>query len=333
MTLPVFGIVGASGVVGKQVVAACQKRGLEPEQIRLFASERNSGEEIDYDDEVLPIEPVGNDAFRGLSGAIIATPLELAKGYAKQLQGLGAWVVDCSGAFRLEQNVPMVVPGVNDGVLDRPFQGRIVSLAHPATQGVLAVLEPLREKWGLAVADVTVLGGAALFGTAGVDRLAKQAADLMNGKDPDVDTFPHRLAFNIIPAIGELEQGLSALERHLLIEASRVWSADAMPAMTATSVLVPTYHGLTLLITAHLKAPVDVEQVRAQFKAAGSQLKVLDEPETNVYPMPMLVTDDASVHVGRVRAFQQRVQLVASLDNGVRMGDSAVELVTKLVER
>jgi aspartate-semialdehyde dehydrogenase len=333
MALPIFGIVGAAGVVGKQIVAACQSRGLEPEQLRLFGSERNAGEEVDYDSDVLPIEPVGPDSFRGLSAAIVATPLEVAKGLALQLQKQGAWVVDCSGAFRVDLTVPLVVPGVNDGVLDRPFSGRIVSLAHPATQGVLSVLEPLREKWGLATADITVLGGAALFGHLGVERLSRQAADLMNGKDPDLDTFPHRLAFNVIPAIGPMESGLAQLERHLLIEAARVWSGETLPALTATSVLVPTYHGLTILITAHLQQPVDAEQVRAQLKAGGSELKLLDQPEENIYPMPMLVTDDASIHVGRVRAHLNRVQLVAALDNAVRLADSAVELATELVLR
>jgi aspartate-semialdehyde dehydrogenase len=153
MSQTIIGVVGATGVVGRQVLNALLAKDVEPEDVRFYASERSAGEDLDYGDEGLPVEPV-----------------------------------DCTGAFRLDAKVPLVSPGLNDGVLDREFAGRVVSIAHPATQAALAALNPLREKWGLALADLTILGGAALFGQAGVDRLSRQTAELMNGKDPELDT-------------------------------------------------------------------------------------------------------------------------------------------------
>jgi aspartate-semialdehyde dehydrogenase len=339
MTDPNFGVIGATGVLGKQVLSALLARNIDPEHLRLFGSERSVGEDVDYGEEVLAIEPIGPDAFRGLTAAIVAVPADSARLLALRLQQEGVWAIDVSGAFRTDAKIPLVAPGLNDGVLDRSFAGRIVSVAHPVTQLILSALEPLRAEFGLLVADVTVLASASLYGTAGIDRLSKQTAELMNAKEPEVETFAHRLAFNLIPAVGSMESapgavelGLSSLERHVLVEAARIWSGDALPALTVTSVLVPTYSGALATITAHLKRPVDAEGVRALLKAS-SALKLLDAPADNVYPMPMLTTDDPSIHVGRVRARGERVQLVAAIDNSVRLADDAVELAIELAER
>ncbi len=238
-------------------------------------------------------------------------------------------MVDVSGAFRVDTAVPLVAPGVNDALLQRPFQGRVVSVAHPVTQALLLTLAPLRAKFGLAFADVTLLLGAASQGNAGVEQLSRQTAALMNGKEPELELFPHRLGFNVIPAAGAFEGPLSAVERHLLVEAARIWSGDELPALTATALTVPTYHGATLVISAHLGRPVDAEGVRATLKEAGG-LKLLDDPSQNIYPMPMLSTDDAAPHVGRVRAGGPRVQLVAAIDSAWRLAESAVDIALKL---
>lgn len=332
MADPVIAVVGATGTVGRQVIASLQQHDVEPDQVRLFSSEHSESEELDYEEETLPTENPGADAFRGVQAVILATPSDVARRLAQQAQQQGAWVVDLSGAFRVDTAVPLVAPGVNDGVLDRPFTGRIVALAHPATQALLSVLQPLRAKFGLVFADATMLFGAASRGAAGQEQLSKQTAALMNAKEPDVELFPHRLGFNVIPAVGAFEGPLSEGERHVLVEAARIWSGEALPALTATALTVPTYHGLTMVLSAHLGRPVDADGVRALLKEEPG-LKLLDDPSANVYPMPMLTTDDASTHVGRIRAAGTRVQLVAAIDNVFRAADSAVELAIKLAER
>ncbi len=332
MADPIIAVVGATGAVGRQIIASLQLHDVEPEQVRFFSSERTEAEELDYEEETLPSEKPGPDAFRGVQVVILATPPQVAKPLALEAQQHGAWVVDVSGAFRVDAAVPLVAPGVNDGVLDRPFAGRIVSVAHPATQALLSVLQPLREKFGLAFADMVMLVGTASRGQAGQDQLSRQTAALMNGKDPDIEVFPHRIGFNVIPAVGGFEGGLCEAERHVLVEAARIWSGDALPALTATALTVPTYHGLTMVISAHLNRPADADTVRATFKE-DSGLKVIDDTAQNIYPMPMLTTDDATTHVGRVRALGTRIQLVAATDNVFRLADTAVDLALKLAER
>lgn len=336
-------VVGATGLVGRQILAALWQRDVEPDDVRLIASERSEGTEADYAEETLPVEKPGPDVFRGVKAAILAAPPEVARGLALEAQKAGAWAIDLSGAFRLDTQVPLVAPGVNEGLLDRPFPGRIVTLAQPAAQALTAALEPLRAAFGLTFVDATVLQGAASKGGAGADRLSVQTAALLNAKEPDVELFPHRLAFNVIPGVGDFENGLSAAERQLMVEVARVWGGqslspwgegqgEGLPALTTTALYVPTFHGTTLIVSAHLKSAVDADTVRATLRGA-SDLKVLDDPSTHVYPMPMLATDDAAVHVGRVRALGTRVQLVVALDNVFRAADAAVDLALELADR
>lgn len=332
MSEPIIAVVGASGVVGRQVVQALALKDHPAEAVRVFSSERGAGEELDYGEETLVIEKLSEDALKGATAAVLAVPASAARPIAERAQQLGVWAIDLSGAFRVDDRVPVVVPGVNDGVLDRSFPGRVVSLASSATQAFTRALEPLRAAFGLAFADCTVLCGAATSGSAGVAHLSKQTAELMNGKDPDLEVFPHRLAFNVIPAVGALEHGLSSLERAVLIETARVWGGEKMPAITTTCLQVPTYHGLTLVLSAHLQRRVDADGVRATLKA-DSGLKLLDQPDENIYPMPMLTTDDASVHVGRVRVLGERVQLIAAVDNAFRAADSALDIAFELADR
>lgn len=323
-------VVGASGLVGRQIVASLVQREHDAAAVHLFGTERSNGDELDFDDDVLTIETMGPESFRGMKVVILAVPPNAARLLASQGQQAGAWVVDCSGAFRLDAGVPLVVPGVNDGVLDRPFSGRVVTLAGPVTQAVASVLEPLRAKFGLSFADVTVLQGASVMGQAGVARLSKQTAELMNGKEPEVEEFPHRLGFNLIPAVGEFDaKGNSQDERNLLVETARLWAGPDLPAVTATSLLVPTYHGTMLVVSAHLRRPVDADGVRSVLRE-DSDLKVIDAPEQNVYPMPMLTTNDDTVHVGRIRALGERVQLIIAVDNAHRMAARALDVALEL---
>ena len=327
----VIAVVGATGLVGRQVLAALWQHDVEPDDVRLFASEKSEGEEADYAEETLPVERPGPDAFRGVKAAIFAAPAEASRPLALEAQRAGAWAIDLSGAFRLDPKVPLIAPGVNEGVLDRPFTGRILTVAQPVTQALTAALEPLRAHFGLVSVDATVLFGAASKGGAGNERLSVQTAALLNAKDPDVEVFPHRLAFNVIPGVGDFDNGLSAAERQLLAEVARVWG-DGTPELASTALYVPTFHGTTLVLTAQLTTPADADAVRQALKAS-SGLKVLDEPAAHVYPMPMLVTDDAAIHVGRVRSHRSRVQLVATVDNAFRAADAAVDLALELAHR
>lgn len=321
-------VIGATGLVGQQVLTAWQRRELPVDALRLYASESSQGEELELEGDSLPVDALSDDALRGVRAVIFALPQALARPWIDKAQRMGVWAIDLTGALRSEPAAKLVVPGLNDAALTQG-EGKLVCVPTPAAQALTLALEPWRKAFGLVLADATVLSGAATAGKAGVERLTRQTAELLNAKDPQVDTFPHRLAFNVIPGDAQFEAGLSLAERAMLVELARLWAGPTLPAATVTCLTVPTFHGQLLSVSAHLGKEVDADALRDAWRGAPG-LKVLDAPEEQVYPMPMLATDDGAIHVGRLRAHRGRAQFVASVDNTFRAADAAVALVSKL---
>ncbi len=326
-------IAGATGVVGREMLGALAERGHPASQVTLLGSARSEGEEVEYLDETLAIEKVEPDSFRGVQLALIATPEGPAKSLAQAAQAAGAWAVDVSPAFRGEK-VPMVLPSVNGAALRAAFSGRVVRTPSPWATGLALALEPLRQRFGLEQVAATVLAGASVFGARGVDALEKETAGLLTGREPDETFFPQRLAFNVVPQLGDFDGEGTREERATVEELATLWGAATPTSVTAA--LVPTFYGVSFFVQAKLAKSVTADEVRAALKQ-GQAVKVLDAPGEKVYPMPMLVTADPAVHVGRVRAGQPSagwVTLVAALDNAGRgAATTALEIAEALLER
>ncbi len=328
-------VVGVTGVVGREALAALKEAGYPSEKITAVASERSEGDEVEYDEETLPVEKASAEVFRGTSLVILATPPDVARKLAPEAQRAGAWVVDTSRAFR--DVAPLVLPGVNDEVLDKPFAGRIVATPGASTAALVTAVEPLRRAFGLVRVDAVALVGAASSGQGGIRELEKQTADLLSGREVDASVFPHRLAFNIVPQVGPFAGAWSEEEVSISQEAARLWLGQPeCPTVSATALQVPTFYGVSLVVTAQLRKSATAEQVRESLRASR-QLKVLDAPEQRIYPMPMLVTSDPTVHVGRVRMLPgapEWTTFVVAIDNAGRgSAVNAVEVGLELLGR
>ncbi|MFB1482090.1 aspartate-semialdehyde dehydrogenase [Corallococcus sp. RDP092CA] len=335
-----IGVVGATGVVGREVLANLYARDVPVEQVQAFGSERSNGLEVEYGEDTLEVERASADAFRGLHVVLLATPAEASRTLAPAAQAAGAWVVDASSAFRSDGNVPLILPGFNTEALGPgfSFKGRVVSLPGVVTSATVHLVEPLRRAFGVVRAQVTALMGASSAGVRGIAELEKQTADLLSGREPEPQAFPHRVGFNLVPQVGGfmVNSPWTEEEGGWTLEAARLFSAlGETPVLAGTAVQVPTFHGHGLTVNVQLKKPGPVEQVRAALKTSPS-LKVLDTPGERVYPMPMLVMSDPAVQVGRVRAFPQApewVTLFASVDNAGRAASHLVDAGLKLAER
>lgn len=327
---PQIAVVGATGMVGREVVSQLASRNYSAASLTLFASKRSEGEEVDFGEEVLPVEGLAERAFKGMKAVILATPADVSKSLAVEAQREGAWVVDLSGAYHASAEVPLWAPGFNDAILSSPFNGRVVTVASAMTQLAAFALEPLRRAFGLGEAHVTLMLGAATAGNPGQRTLEKQIADLMGGREPDITVFPHRLGFNVIPEVGAISEGTSAYERQLQVEVGRLLAAAG--PLTSTLFWVPTFHGIVGSFSVRLGKPVPGGDVAALFKDAKG-VHVLDTPDEHIYPMPMLVTGDTSVHVGRLRVAHERLQFVAAVDNVGLAARGAVEGALTLGKR
>lgn len=321
-------IVGSTGAVGQQLLRAFEEKDFPAKGLTLFASERTQGAEVDYSGEELEVEQLSKDAFVGMNAVILACPPDIAKPLALSAQEAGAWVVDLSGAFRSDLAVPLVLHE-NDPLLSHAFNGKIVELATPTTQAILAALTPVQTTVGLQAVQVVALFGAAHRGEPGMKAFEKQTAALLNASDVEATVFPHRLAFNLVPQVGAFAGAATTEETALKVEVARRLGPTPV---SCTMISAPFFHGTMLVITAQLERGFEADALREQLKAVAG-LKLLDSPAEGIYPMPMLVTADPAIHVGRIRVEGKTLQLVAALDNAGRAGDVAASLAIKLAQK
>lgn len=327
-----------TGAVGREVISALADADVPSEWITVLGSERAQGEELPYGDEdSLEIERLEDDSFRGQDVVILAVPVELARRLAHQAQAAGAWTIDVSAAFRLDAAVPLVLPALTGGQVTRPATGRVVATPSPVTTALALALAPLQARFGIARVSATALLGASSAGIGGVRELERTTADLLSGKETEPVSFPHRLAFNLVPQVGPVEpgSGYTAEELSWSDELERLtpdWSER--PVIAGTAVQVPTFFGHMVSLEVELRQDADVEAVRAAWKGSA-HVKVLDDASERIYPMPMLVGSDPSVHVGRIRRVPgdaRRFLLVLTLDNAGRGAAlTAVEAAAALI--
>jgi aspartate-semialdehyde dehydrogenase len=316
-------VVGATGVVGREVLSALFDQEVPSENLTVLASERSAGEELEYGEDTLEVEKTGAESFRGMGLVLLATPSDVSRRLAPAAQSAGAWVVDVSSAFRADGTVPLVLPGFNTEVLEGTFKGRIIALPSAVTSALALVLEPLRKAHGVLQAQVTALMGVSSAGQQGVRELEQQTAALLSGREPEAHAFPHRVGFNLLPQVSPFLANSPWTEEEAgwTLESARLFASRGETLVVAgTAVQVPTFFGHGLSVHVRLRQPAPVDQLRATLKAAPA-LKVLDAPGEKVYPMPSLVTADPSVHVGRLRTFPQAPEwltLFATVDNAGR---------------
>ncbi|AKJ05603.1 aspartate-semialdehyde dehydrogenase [Archangium gephyra] len=316
-------VVGATGVVGTEVLSTLLLRDFPAEQLSVLASERSEGEELAYGEETLEVEPVSAETLRGIGLVLLATPADASRTLAPLAQAAGAWVVDVSSAFRADGTVPLVLPGFNSEALGTPFKGRIVSLPSAVTTAVATLVEPLRQAFGVAQVQVTALMGVSSSGQRGLKELEQQTSALLSGREPEAHVFPHRVGFNLVPQVGPFMANSPWTEEEAgwTLECARLFASKGeVPVVAGTAVQVPTFFGHGLSLHVRLKKPAPVDQARAALKGSPA-LKVLDSPTEKVYPLPSLVTADPTIHVGRLRSFPQAPEwltLFATVDNAGR---------------
>jgi aspartate-semialdehyde dehydrogenase len=335
---PQIAVVGATGVVGQELLATLAARGHPSDAVTALASERSAGRELAFGEETVPVENATEGSFRGVKLAYFATPAEVSKVLAPAAQQAGSWAVDLSSAFRLDPGVPLVLPAVNLAVLREPFRGRIVSCPSAVTTALVTALEPLRARFGVEGAFATALLGVSSAGARGLEELQQQTADLLSGREPEVSHFPHRIGFNLIPQVGDFDRSAewSSEELSWTEESARIWSAPGAVQIRGTAIQAPAFYGHLITLEVQLASAAAAADVRAALKSSP-HLKLLDAPTERVYPMPMSISGDPAVHVGRVRPLpggRSWFTMVAAVDNARRGAAlNAIEIGQALLAR
>ncbi len=324
-------LVGATGAAGGAILEALEGGDLPLEPVRLFASARSAGTEVEFRGDDAKVEALAEGAFRGMDLAVFAVPPDVAREWAPRAWAQGCAAIDLSAAFRADPEVPLVVPEVNgDALAGFRAKGIVAAPGAPATALAL-VLAPLGASAGLERISAVVLEPASGAGRAGVEQLEREASDLMNVREPEPATaIPHRLAFNVVPQVGAFgATGASESETGLAAELRRVLRIPEL-AVSATAFRVPVFHGTTVAATVVTRGELAPDAAREALRKAPG-VKVLDAPAEGVYPMPMLAVIDESVFVGRVRGAGPRaLDLVVAADNLRRAARNVVEIAAQL---
>jgi aspartate-semialdehyde dehydrogenase len=292
-------VAGVTGLVGEQLLSALVDAGITADDVTALASERSEGEEVAFGDDSLEVEKATPESFRGIQLALLGVPSDAARTLAGAAQAAGAWVIDVSAAFRADAQVPLA----SSAWLAQPTppaRGRIVRVPAARAAALERLFSALRSVGGLREAMVTALCGAASVGRRGIASLEQQTAALLSGREPEPGPFAHRLAFNLVPQVGDFEPSRPVTTDEAATLADLALLMGGTAPVELSSLYVPTFFGELLNVTYRLETDASVDALRDALSKT-SRVKVLDAPAERVYPMPLLVANDASVLVGRVR--------------------------------
>ncbi len=294
-------VVGPTGLVGRALLEALPGSELDLRSVKLLGSPRSTGTRLEVGDDEILVEALREGAFRGCDVAVLCAPADVARAWAPRAWAEGCAVIDGSAAFRAEPDVPLVVPEVNPAAVDG-FRARgVVASPSGAVTALAVALAPLHGAAGLERLVVSTYQPVSGAGRGALQQLEREAADLMNGREPDpAVALPHRIAFNVLPQVGAfLEDGRTEEEAALAAETARVLGAPGL-RVSATAVRVPVFYGHAAAVNVTTARKLSADEARAVLRQARG-VKVIDAPAEAVYPMPMLAVNDDAVLVGRLR--------------------------------
>ena len=298
MKLYTVAILGATGAVGQEMMHILEERNFPVGQLIPLASARSAGKTLTFRGEEVTIREACDTAFEGVDIVLGAAENDIAKKFAPAIVKAGAVFVDNSSAFRLDPNVPLIVPEVNPedaknhkGIISNPNCSTIITVT---AVNALKSIAPIQS---MVASTYQAVSGA---GVAGMAELEKQIADLLEGKSAEAKTFAYQIAYNLIPQIGgEQEDGYTSEEMKLHYEGRKIMHLPEMN-VSCTCVRVPVMRSHSISVKLHFEKPVSVEAAR-EVLAKAPGVKLVDDLGNKRYPMPLETSGQDIVYVGRIR--------------------------------
>lgn len=287
-------VVGATGAAGTELLRVLERRNFPVASLRPIGSARSAGKSVRFHDEPLHVEELGDRSFDKIDIAFFSAGGDVSRNYVPIACQSDAIAIDKSSAFRMDPHVPLVIPEIN---ADDVTQNRGV-IANPncTTTVMLMALYPLHRVFGVHRVFATSFQAVSGSGARGIEELKRQVAT----KDTAPEHYPHPIAFNLLPHIDSfLETGYTKEEAKMQDETRKIMHLPEL-RVSATCVRVPVYRAHSVAVSAEFERPVSVEQAR-EVLAKAPGLELVDEPQSNRYPMPLGVAGKDNCQVGRVR--------------------------------
>ncbi len=295
----VIAIVGASGAVGQELLAVLEQRQFPVSELRLFGSERSAGKTYLFKGKEHTVRLLQHDdAFKGVDIAFTSAGAGVSRAYAEDITRYGAIMIDNSSAFRMDEDVPLVVPEVN--AADAFVHPRnIIANPNCTTIQMVVALQAIERLSHITRVHVSTYQAASGAGAQAMKELENQYRQVLNGEQPTVEKFAYQLAYNLIPHIDVFtDNGYTKEEMKMYNETRKIMHSDVK--VSATCVRVPSLRAHSESVWVETERPISVAEAKEAFaKAQGCVL--MDEPEKKIYPMPLFLSGKDEVFVGRIR--------------------------------
>jgi aspartate-semialdehyde dehydrogenase len=300
-------IVGATGAVGAELLQLLEQREFPLRGLKLLASPKSAGKVLKFKGEEIPVEALSRNSFKSVDIALFSAGAGISREYGALAVDAGAVVIDNSSAFRMENDVPLVVPEINP---DDIHQHKGI-IANPNCTTIIALMAiyPLHKVFGLKRVIASSYQAVSGAGAKAIQELELQSKSYFSGETVNPKVFPHPIAFNVLPQVDIfLDNGYTKEEVKFVNESRKIMHHPTLRA-SITCVRVPVFRAHSVAVHAEFEQPVSIERAR-DVLAKFQGLELVDDPSLRRYPMPLLVAGKNNCQVGRIR-------VDTALDNGL----------------
>jgi len=290
--------MGATGAVGEEMRLTLEQRNFPLGSLKLLASSRSAGKKMKFRGKEIVVEELKPESFEGVEIVLASAGASVSKQYASEAVKRGAVVVDNTSAFRMDPEVPLVVPEVNPHAIER-HKG-IIANPNCSTIQVVVTLKPLHDVAKIKRVVVSTYQAVSGTGLKAIDELRQQTRSLMDGKEYPAKVYPHQIAFNALPHIDVfLDNDYTKEEMKMVNETKKIMEDDSIQ-VTATTVRIPVYRGHSESVNIEFASAITADQAREILSKAPG-VKVVDDPSKNIYPLAVDCEGRDETFVGRIR--------------------------------
>jgi aspartate-semialdehyde dehydrogenase len=293
-------VAGATGAVGNQMISCLEETDFPVQSVKFLASARSAGRQLRFKGDLIAVEELKEDSFKGMDIALFSAGGSTSERFAPYAAKDGCVVVDNSSAWRMDPDVPLVVPEVNPHAVSLYSKKAIIANPNCSTIQMVVALNPIRKKYGIRRIVVSTYQAVSGTGKKAIDELFDQTRALINFLECENKVYPHRIAFNCLPHIDAfLENGYTKEEIKMVDETRKIFEDDTI-GVTATAVRVPVFFGHSESVNVETKEPASEREVKLLLENAPG-IKVVDDPSANLYPLATDAAGQDLTLVGRIR--------------------------------
>ncbi|MCX7965269.1 MAG: aspartate-semialdehyde dehydrogenase [Syntrophorhabdaceae bacterium] len=293
-------VAGATGAVGNEMVEILEERNFPVKNLKLLASARSVGKTITFKGEEIKVQELKEDSFKGMDIGLFSPGGAVSMKFAPIAAASGCVVIDNTSAFRMEPDVPLVVPEVNEHAIAGYKNRGIIANPNCSTIQMVVVLKPLHDYAKIKRVVVSTYQSVSGTGKKAIYELEQQVLAIYNNREIEKRVYPHQIAFNCLPHIDAfLENGYTKEELKMVNETKKIMEDDSIK-VTATTVRVPVFYGHSESVNVEFENEITPEKAREILEKAPG-VKVVDDPSKNLYPLAIYAAGKDETFVGRIR--------------------------------